>query len=151
MKIRKYEESDAEEKAEVLRKSVKEIASEDYSKQEIEVWSDVEVEEDPLPEEKVRYVAIEDEKIVGFGEYNREENEVTGLYVHPDYTGNGIGEKLLEKVEKNAKEHGLDILTCLSTVTAKDFYQKHGYKIVEETTHQMEDQNLTVYKMEQEL
>lgn len=151
MKIRNYRASDAEKKAEVHRKSVREIASDDYSKQEIEVWSDVEVEQEPLPEEKVRYVAIQDERIVGFGEYNREENEVTGLYVHPDYTGRGIGEKLLEKVEKNAKEQGLEKLTCLSTVTAKDFYQKHGYKVVAEKTHQMEDQNLKVYKMEKEL
>ncbi|MFB6159191.1 MAG: GNAT family N-acetyltransferase, partial [Candidatus Nanohalobium sp.] len=124
MKIRRYKESDAEEKAEVHRKSVREIASDDYSKQEVEVWSDVEVEEDPLPEEKVRYVAIEDEGIVGFGEYNIEENEVTGLYVHPDYTGEGVGQQLLGKVEKDAKEHSLEKLTCLSTVTAKGFYQK---------------------------
>lgn len=151
MKIRRYKKSDAEEKAEVHSESVREIASDDYSKQEIEVWSDVEVEQEPLPEEKVRNVAIQDEIIVGFGEYNREENEVTGLYVQPDYTGRGIGEKLLEKVEKNAKEQGLEKLTCLSTVTAKDFYQKHGYKVLAEKTRQMEDQNLKVYKMEKEL
>jgi len=108
MEIREYKESDAEAHAEVHRKSVREVASDDYSEEIIEVWSDTDAEDSELEEQKVRFVAEEDGDIVGFSDYNRETNELSGLYVKPDYTGKGIGEKLLQKAESDARENGLD-------------------------------------------
>lgn len=151
MKIREYRESDAKEKAEVHRRSIREIARDDYSRDEIEVWSDVEVEDDPLPDKKVRYVATENGKIVGFGDYDREGGEITGLYVHPDYTGEGVGQQLLGEVEKDAREHNLDNLMCSSTVTAKRFYRRNGYEVIRQETHEIENQDLKVYTMKKQL
>lgn len=89
---------------------------------------------------------------MGFSDYDKETNELSGLYVKPDFSGKGIGEKLLQKAEQDARKNGLDHLWCKSTVTAKDFYQKHGYKITEETTHELEEGlEMKAYKMEKEL
>lgn len=151
MRIRKYNFDDAEAHAEVHRESVRGVASEDYRDEVIEVWASKEPEDSSLDEEKERFVAEEDGKIVGFSDYNKETNELSGLYVKPDYTGKGIGEKLLQKAEENARENGLERLWCKSTITAKDFYQKHGYGLIEETTHEIEGIEMTVYKMEKEL
>lgn len=48
-------------------------------------------------------------------------------------------------------ENGLERLWCKSTTTAKEFYQKHGYEILEETTHEIEGIEMKVFKMEKEL
>jgi len=153
MKIREYTFEDAEAHAEVHRESVRGIASEDYRDEVIEAWASKEPEESPLEEEKKRFVAETDEgKVAGFSDYNKETNELSGLYVKPDFSGKGLGEKLLQKAEQDAKENGLDYLWCESTVTAKDFYQKQGYKITEETTHELEKGiEMKTYKMEKEL
>lgn len=151
MKIRRYNFDDAEAHAEVHRKSVKEIASEDYRDEVIEVWAAKEPEDSPLDEEKVRFVAEEDGEIIGFSDYNKETNELSGLYLKPDYTGEGIGKTLLERAEKDARENGLSRLWCKSSKTAKNFYQKHGYEIIEETTHEIEGLEMKAYKMEKEL
>jgi putative acetyltransferase len=151
VKIRRYNFEDAESHAEVHRKSVRGIASADYSNEIIDAWASKEPEDSPLDEEKVRFVAEEDEEIVGFSDYNKETNELSGLYVKPGHTGKGIGKKLLDKAEEDARKNGLERLWCKSTITAKEFYQKHGYKLIEETTHEIDGLEMTVYKMEKEL
>lgn len=151
MKIREYRFEDAEDHAEVHRQSVRGIASADYSNEIIGAWESSEPEDSPLDEEKVRFVAEEDGEIVGFSDYNKETNELSGLYVKPDYTGKGIGKKLLDKVEEDAREEGLEQLWCKSTITAKDFYQKHGYELIEETKHEIDGFEMKAYKMEKKL
>lgn len=151
MKIREYSFEDAEAHAEVHRESVKGIASEDYRDEVIEAWASKEPEDSPLGEEKVRFVAEESGEVVGFSDYSKETNELSGLYIKPGYTGRGIGEKLLEKAEEDSRENGLNRLWCKSTITAKDFYQKHGYEITEETTHKIEGLKMKVYMMEKNL
>lgn len=151
MKIRRYNFEDAEAHAEVHRQSVRGIASEHYRDEIIEAWASKEPEDSPLDEEKVRFVAEEDGEIVGFSDYNKETNELSGLYIKPEYTGEGIGKKLLDKVEEDARKNGLEQLWCKSTITAKDFYQKHGYELIEETTHEIDGLEMAVYKMEKEL
>ena len=151
MNIREYTFEDAEAHAEVHRKSVRGLASEDYRNEVIEAWSTKEPEDSPLEEEKVRFVAEKDGEIVGFSDYNRKTKELSGLYVKPGYTGRGIGEKLLDRAEKDAKENDLDLLWCKSTITAKKFYQDHGYEITEETSHEIEGLDMKAYRMEKKL
>ena len=153
MKIREYNFDDAEAHAKVHRESVRGIASKDYRDEIIEAWAAKEPEDSPLDEDKVRFVAETKEgEVVGFSDYDKETNELSGLYVKPEYSGKGMGEKLLQKVEENARKYGLDHLWCKSTVTAKDFYQKHGYKITEETIHELEEGiEMKAFKMEKDL
>ena len=153
MKIREYNFDDAEAHAKVHRESVRGIASKDYRDEIIEAWTAKEPEESPLDEDKVRFVAETKEgEVVGFSDYDKETNELSGLYVKPEYSGKGMGEKLSQKVEENARKYGLDHLWCKSTVTAKDFYQKHGYKITEETIHELEEGiEMKAFKMEKDL
>jgi putative acetyltransferase len=152
MKIREYNFEDAEAHAKVHRKSVRNIASNDYNDDVIEAWASKEPEDSPLEEQKVRFVAEEDGEIIGFSDYNKTTNELSGLYLKPEYARKGIGTKLLEKIEEDARKEGLEELWCKSTVTAKEFYEKHGYKIIEEATHELEEGiKMKVYRMKKKL
>lgn len=151
VEIRRYDFEDAEAHAKVHRESVKGLASEDYPEEVIDEWSKKEPEDSPLDEEKERFVAEEDGCIVGFSDYNRKTSELSGLYVKPDYTGKGVGEKLLRKAEQDARDNGLNHLWCESTITARGFYRKHGYELVEKTSHELEDVEMKVYRMEKKL
>ena len=94
MKIREYTFDGAEAQAEVHRESVRGIASEDYREEVIETWASKEPEDSPL-EDKVRFVAeTEEAEIIGFSDYDKETNELSGLYLKPGFTGKGLGEKI---------------------------------------------------------
>lgn len=151
MNIRHYRESDSEDHIEILNESIRGIASADYSEEEIEAWANNDPQDVKLEESRVRFIAQENGEVIGFSEYDEEMEELTGLYVKPGFTGQRVGKKLLEKAERHAKKSNIEKLSCTSTITAKKFYQRNGYEILEETTHEMNDQDLKVYIMEKEL
>lgn len=150
MKVRKAEDQDAERIAELISETVKEVNATDYADEEIAVWSDTDVEKlKDAPEEKRPLVAVKDGRIVGFGEL--EEDEITGLYVDHRHQGEGIGARLLSRIEEIARENDIETIELKSTITAKQFYENHGYTVIGETVREMEDQELDCYKMEKAL
>lgn len=76
------------------------------------------------------FVAIVNGLIVGTGSLNGQ--TVSSVYVHPDYQGHGIATKLMDAVENAANAQSLEALSVQSSVTAKPFYAKRGFKIVRE-------------------
>jgi len=76
------------------------------------------------------FVAIVNERVVGTGSLNGQ--TVTSVYVHPDYQGRSIATKLMDAVESAANAQSQRTLSVQSSVTAKAFYAKRGFKIVQE-------------------
>lgn len=154
MQIRTFEPADAEQVVALHRRAVEELCSDDYTAEQIDAWTDNSVEESVETAQRPeihRFVAVVDGTVVGFGEYNAEQAEITGLYVDPDWTGNGIGAALLDRVETDAARDGIDALTCFSTVTARTFYEAHGYTVVEQVMYDMDGTELPAYHMEKTL
>jgi GNAT superfamily N-acetyltransferase len=72
--------------------------------------------------------------IGGFGGWYGD--EIKGFYMHPDYTGRGWGQKLFEATENDYRRHsGFNYCSIMSTVTAKPFYERMGFQIVELVDH----------------
>jgi GNAT superfamily N-acetyltransferase len=76
------------------------------------------------------FVAIVNGRVVGTGSLNGQ--TVSSVYVHPDHQGRGIATKLMDAVENVASAQSLGMLSVQSSVTAKPFYAKRGFKIVRE-------------------
>ena len=150
MRIEQFQPKHAAAVARVQRKSIRQIASDDYSQEEIATWSSQVSKDLEIPEDKHRFVALQGEAVVGFAEYT-ENNEIIAVYVHPRFTRQGFGSQLLSKIEDDAQRRGLTYLKATATITAKPFYEKHGYDVLHETTYQIEDQGLKVYKVLKEL
>lgn len=151
MKIRKYREEDYPEKRELHLKVIREVNSEDYSEEQIEAWTDFDPANPGDDEGRVRWVAENEDAIIGFGDYMPEGNKITGIYVHPDFLRQGIGSKLLQKIEDDARRKDLEYLKCVSSVTAKDFYRNNGFKVIGETRHPTGSETLEAFKMKKEL
>ena len=69
------------------------------------------------------FVAVVDGQVVGTGSLSGQ--TVSSVYVHPDHQRRGVGAALVEAVE-NTCQHGM--LSVQSSVTAKSFYAKRGFK-----------------------
>lgn len=80
------------------------------------------------------FVAEEGGVVVGFGELGQDDGEIQGLYVSPDVAGRGVGRRLLSTLEERARAHGLESLRLTSSLNAVAFYERAGFKAVEELT-----------------
>jgi putative acetyltransferase len=151
VKIRKYRESDAEEKQKLHMKVIEEVAADDYAEDQIDEWTTFDSDNANDEKDTERWVAEEDGKIIGFGDYVSEEAEITGIYVHPDYLRQGIASQLLAKIKEDAEKRGIEKLSLISTVSAKDFYEEHGYRVLESIMYETGGEELETFKMEKEL
>jgi len=80
------------------------------------------------------FVAEEGGVVVGFGELGPEAGAIQGLYVSPEVKGRGVGWKLLCTLEERARAYGLKSLRLTSSLNAVPFYERAGFRAVEELT-----------------
>jgi N-acetylglutamate synthase-like GNAT family acetyltransferase len=52
---------------------------------------------------------------------------IRAFFVHPDFTRMGIGKRLLEKCEMEAKSFGFDSLELVATLSGEKLYSASGY------------------------
>jgi GNAT superfamily N-acetyltransferase len=62
------------------------------------------------------------------------EGEILLCYVAPESQGDGYGSAILAALEAKARAWGLDKLCLGSTVSARPFYERHGYISAGEST-----------------
>ncbi|MBI2558670.1 GNAT family N-acetyltransferase [Candidatus Woesearchaeota archaeon] len=151
MYVRKFRASDAVEVARMHRNTIKFVNSKDYPSRQIKVWAgrtSAKRFRDSL-NMFYRFLAIHNGKIVGYGDFKKD-GELAGLYVHKGYQRKGVGYSLLKKIEKSARQKGIKKLFLSSTITAKGFYKKHGYKLIRKTKFPIKNQKLAVYSMEKQ-
>ncbi|WP_371226349.1 GNAT family N-acetyltransferase [Pseudomonas sp. QE6] len=86
-----------------------------------------------LLEQRLVFVALLDDKIVGTGALDGD--AVRSLFVAPQQQRKGIGQALMDRVEKAALERGIEALLVPSSLTAQAFYARLGYGVVREQLH----------------
>ncbi|MBY6036940.1 GNAT family N-acetyltransferase [Fictibacillus nanhaiensis] len=72
-------------------------------------------------------IALFDEKVIGIIAYN--DSEISQLYIHNDYQGLGMGERLLKKAKEQSSGR-LTLYTFEVNKKAQRFYEKHGFQII---------------------
>lgn len=159
IEVREASEEDAEEILRVHSTSIRRLGPEAYDEHQVDAWDREDREPDDYIEsirddEKRVVVAISEGTVVGFGDVNLEEGEITAVYVDPDHVREGVGTALLERLEAIARENGLGSLELLSTLVAVDFYEDAGYEPVEEVEYELtggDGVEVTCVEMEKDL
>ena len=134
--IRRAGQEDKEAIWRVHGRAIRETCAGHYSREVIEIWAG-RLRPEKYAEAIDRYdffVAEEDGVVVGFGELGRETGAVQGLYVSPDVKGRGVGRELLRTLEERARAYGLKSLSLTSSLNAVPFYERAGFRAVEELT-----------------
>ncbi len=75
-------------------------------------------------------VAVTGGAVVGMAELEAT-GEIGYFYVLPDHQGQRIGSMLLDAIEAEAGTAGIRELTADVSVTAKDFFVRNGFRIME--------------------
>ncbi|SFX21585.1 Ribosomal protein S18 acetylase RimI [Thermoactinomyces sp. DSM 45891] len=91
-------------------------------------------------------VAEENQSILGFASLYLPDNFIHNLFVHPEFSGKGVGTKLLQaSIEKMTQPIRLK---CVSkNHKAMKFYQEHGWRKVVEEGNLEEKYWVMVYKV----
>jgi len=141
IQIRIATEEDVPGIRKAIRSSIEGLASKDYADEIIQSWGS----DTPKAQEKQKlaikegkelsWVAIQNGKVVGFSAFSPQTEELRAVYVSAKVARQGLGTKLLEQVEKRARELGLSSLKMHSSITAVPFYKHHGYAALNEIIH----------------
>lgn len=136
MKIRKYRSQDTPEIVQLFYDTVHTINKKDYTSEQLEVWApkisqeNIEHWKTSLTQNRT-YVAEINGKIVGFGDISPT-GYLARLYVHKDFQGQGIASALVQILEKEAKTLGVSEITTHASITAKPFFERRGYRVIQE-------------------
>jgi len=126
--IRKLCPTDVEKVSRLIRDTLKDINSKDYSARVIhnlyDYYSPMAILE--MSQKRLIFVAIKDNRIVGT--VSLKDNFILTLFVDSTKLHQGIGTLLMKHVELHARQQGHLSVKVLSSVTAYPFYQQLGYQ-----------------------
>lgn len=145
MIFRKYQSSDCKELTELFYNTVHNINAKDYTKEQLDVWAngtaDLEKWNQTL-QKHFSIVAVDKNRIVGFGDID-ETGYLDHLYIHADYQRRGIATSICNQLEQAVQGN---IITHAS-ITARPFFEKRGYKVIQEQQVELQGIFLTNYIM----
>jgi putative acetyltransferase len=134
MKIREFRSEDAAQTAELFRNTIRRVNSRDYSPEQVEVWAssikDMDAWRFRLEAEYSFVSETSDGTLLGFIAMEPD-GHIDLLYCHTDYQRQGIGSRLLSHVEKLARTSGITKLFTEASITARPFFENHGFVVLE--------------------
>lgn len=152
--IRRARPEDAPAMLEIHQASIRELGAERYDEEQVEAWASTDEGADRYPiedDDHLVVVAERDGAIVGFGGLNLAAAEVGAVYVHPDHAREGVGSRILEHLEAEARERGIGALTLRASLPGVPFYERAGYERVERVTHETGGVEIECVDMRKEL
>jgi putative acetyltransferase len=147
--LRVATKSDLPAMKDLFEKSIRNSCSGDYSIAEIEVW--VQTRERPerwlsLLEQQYVPLLIMDGTLVAFGSLLKT-NYIDFFYVNYLHHGQGLARKLLNELSLKAISMGAASLESDISITAKPFFEKMGFDILNKNENLRKGETLTNYKM----
>jgi putative acetyltransferase len=128
--IRPYASTDAEGTLDVFVEAVTRTAAADYTPEQIEVWArpdDRRLEEwdqDRLGVDT--FVAVIDDCVAGFSDVSAG-GYIDMMFVSPRHGRQGVGHGLMTFLEKRALAAGADQMSANVSLTARRFFEAHGF------------------------
>jgi GNAT superfamily N-acetyltransferase len=139
LEIKEFKKSDLSRLTCLIHETILQCYPSCYPPEVVEFFIDYHRESEILrkAEEGTVLLAFLQEKLVGCGYLLND--EVGGIYIHPDYQKQGFGKELLNQLLAKAKELALKNVWLDSTPIAKKMYLDAGFVIQEEKVMYVEN------------
>ena len=153
MVVRQYRSADLPAIVTLFGRSVREVASRDYTLEQTTAWApespDVEGWAKRLSNQSV-FVCEHRRKIVGFTSVE-DDGHLDLLYVHPDAQRRGVATALWARVLEWANARSLANVFTEASVTAKPFFEHCGFRVVASQIVQVRGVDTPDFRMEHAL
>lgn len=93
----------------------------------------------------------EGNNLIGFAQYSIEDKEIYQIQIDPLEQGKGYGKKLYEYIEKQFRKNNIPSISLFATLNATLFYNKIGFKSVEDIEFQLTETKIKMTKMIKQL
>ncbi|MCK9437610.1 MAG: GNAT family N-acetyltransferase, partial [Synergistaceae bacterium] len=133
----------------LFRDTIQNVNSKDYPADEIEDWSSWWTDYDKWKERiEVQYFikAMNKDKVVGFSSLATD-GYLEFMFTHKGYQRHGVAGNLVRKIERKAKEQGNDLIYSNVSITAKGFFERHGYIVEKQQFKKSRNKELINFKM----
>ncbi|PTT34772.1 GNAT family N-acetyltransferase [Chryseobacterium sp. HMWF028] len=147
--IRKGASDDLPEMLQLFTATIDEVCKKDYDLQQLEAWkSGTENKKRWMNVIRDQYVliAVIENKIVGFCTLDQG-NYIDLLFVHKDHQHKGIAFLLYHQIEKEALQCNEKEITADVSKTARSFFEKAGFQVIQEQTVNVKRTSMINYKM----
>ena len=148
--IRPYASADAEESLDVFIEAVTRTAAADYTSEQIEAWArpnDRGLEDwDQARLGVDTFVAVVDGRVAGFSDVSAA-GYVDMMFVSPAHGRQGVGHALMTFLEKHALAAGADQMSADVSLTARPFFEAHGFVVVAEQHPVIDGVQMTNFQM----
>jgi putative acetyltransferase len=129
--VKRYEPSDAQATIEIFLRAIREVASKDYSPEQVAAWAKV---DDPQIWAQYRanrptWLAMDGSTSIGFTDL-KSDGCLDMMFVSPDYQGKGVASLLLATVENMARKQGFQRIFTEASLTARPFFERKGFVVV---------------------
>jgi putative acetyltransferase len=134
----------------LFRDTIRRINCRDYTLEQVMAWAPDDIDESRWARKlssRLSLVAEWDAVLLGFGDIE-EDGHLDHLYVHADHQGAGIGRALVQGLEAAVLARGCRRVFTEASITARPFFERHGYHVLQQQTVVCRGIGLVNYRME---
>lgn len=153
MNIRSYRAADCPLLAQLFYDTVHTVNARDYSPAQLAAWATGSVDLAAWNRSFLQHhtlVAIDAGQIVGFGDMDQN-GFLDRLYVHHAFQRRGVARAILQQLEEQAKARGVTRFTTHASITARPFFERFGYVVLQRNEVVRAGISLTNYTMEKRI
>ena len=125
----------------VFQSSIRELASADYTAEQIEVWAGASFDSERWVkriQELKPFVVEIDGVIVAYADLQLD-GYIDHFFVAGKYSRQGLGSLLMSHIIENAIAKGITALTADVSINAQNFFASFGFVIVEQRSRMMQE------------
>jgi putative acetyltransferase len=151
--LRPYRPDDAPALLALFRDTIRRVNSRHYSPAQIAAWASDDIDPVAWAERFTgRFVPVAEEagRPVGFAELEAD-GHIDRVYVSADHQSRGIGRQLLTAVVAEARRRGLARLFAEASISARPFFEAHGFTVLAQQVVTCRGCELVNYRMERVL
>ncbi len=153
MLIREFDSSDTEEIMQLFYDTVHRINIQDYSSEQVDAWATKDMDAAQWSEQlqsRMTYVAEEQGKVIGFAELEKT-GHINCFYCHAEYQRMDVGTQLLNQIQSTAKNLGVQKLFTEASITAKQFFERQGFRVITAQEVERRGMKFINYVMEKDI
>ena len=129
--------------------TVHSVNAKDYGLDQLNNWAPLRINKKRWEERlanNVCLVSMYNRQIVGFGELS-EEGGIDTMFVHKNFQGKKIASRILQKLTRYAHDNFFTTLTTEASITARPFFERHGFIVIAEQRNHYDNMVFINYKM----
>lgn len=138
----------------LFRDTVHRVNARDYDPRQLAAWAPAELDVEAWCARFEGYTVFvaedADGRRAGFADLGAD-GHVDRFFVSADHQGQGVGRSLMEALVGAARARGLERLHSEVSLTARGFFERHGFEVVEARTVALRGTELANFRMERDL